>query len=56
MGKTKAQQKVQSALWARGAGRCQYRGCNHDLIGDLISGNEDALFGFIAHIVADSGT
>lgn len=56
MAKTKAQQKVQSALWARAAGRCQYRGCNHDLVGDLISGNEDALFGFIAHIVADSPT
>jgi hypothetical protein len=47
---------VQSALWARAAGRCQYRGCNRDLVGDLISGNEDALFGFIAHIVADSPT
>jgi hypothetical protein len=52
--KTKVPQKVQSALWARSAGRCQYRGCNHDLVGDLISGNENALFGFIAHIVADS--
>ena len=54
MAKTKAPQKVQSALWARAAGRCQYRGCNQDLVGDLVSGNEDALFGFIAHIVADS--
>lgn len=54
MAKTKAPQKVQSALWASAAGRCQYRGCNQDLVGDLISGNEDALFGFIAHIVADS--
>lgn len=45
--KTKAPQKVQSALWARAAGRCQYRGCNQDLVGDLISGNEDALFGFM---------
>lgn len=52
--KTKVPQKVQSALWARSAGRCQYRGCNHDLVGDLISGNENALFGFIAHIIADS--
>ncbi|MGE4431414.1 MAG: SAVED domain-containing protein [Sphingobium sp.] len=56
MAKTKAPQKVQSALWARAAGRCQYRGCNQDLVGDLISGNDDALFGFIAHIVADSAT
>lgn len=54
MAKTKVPQKVQSALWARAAGRCQYRGCNQDLVGDLISGNEDALFGFIAHIVGDS--
>lgn len=54
MAKTKVPQKVQSALWARAAGRCQYRGCNQDLIGDLISGNVDATFGFIAHVVADS--
>lgn len=54
MAKTAIPQKVQSALWARAAGRCQYRGCNQDLVGDLIAGNQDALFGFIAHIVADS--
>ena len=41
-------------LWARAAGRCQYFNCNKSLIGDLISGNEDKHFGFIAHIVADS--
>jgi hypothetical protein len=56
MARTKAPQKVQSALWALAAGRCQYRGCNKNLVGDLISGNEDALFGFIAHIVADSAS
>lgn len=54
MAKSSIPQKIQSALWARAAGRCQYRGCNRDLIGDLVSGNEDALFGFIAHIVGDS--
>lgn len=54
MAKTKIPQKVQSALWARAAGHCQYRSCNKDLVGDLISGNEDALFGFLAHIVGDS--
>lgn len=54
MAKTKIPQKIQSALWARAGGRCQYRGCNEDLIGDLISGREDGTFGFIAHIVADS--
>lgn len=54
MAKTSIPQKVQSALWARAGGRCQYRGCNEDLIGDLVSGREDGTFGFIAHIVADS--
>lgn len=54
MAKTTIPQKTQSALWARAGGRCQYRGCNEDLVGDLISGREDATFGFIAHIVGDS--
>ncbi len=54
MAKTSIPQKVQSALWARTGGRCQYRGCNEDLVGDLVSGREDGTFGFIAHIVADS--
>ncbi len=54
MAKTRIPQKVQSALWARAGGRCQYRGCNEDLVGDLIAGKEDGTFGFIAHIVADA--
>lgn len=54
MAKTSIPQKVQSALWARAGGRCQYRGCNQDLIGDLIAGRQDGVFGFLAHIVADS--
>lgn len=54
MAKTKIPQKVQSALWARAGGRCQYRGCNEDLVGDLIANKQDGLYGFIAHIVADS--
>lgn len=54
MAKTTIPQKTASALWARAGGRCQYRGCNDDLVGDLISGREDATFGFIAHIVGDS--
>jgi len=54
MAKTTMPPKIQSALWARAGGRCQYRGCNEDLVGDLISGREDATFGFIAHIVGDS--
>lgn len=53
MSKTSIPQKVQSALWARAGGRCQYRGCNVDLVGDLIAGRQDGIFGFIAHIVAD---
>lgn len=47
-------QRIQSALWARAGGRCEYRGCNESLVGDLIAGKEDGLYGFIAHIVADS--
>jgi hypothetical protein len=53
MSKTSIPQKVQSALWARAAGRCQYRGCNENLVGDLVAGRQDGTFGFIAHIVAD---
>lgn len=54
MAKTPIPDKVQIALWARAGGRCEYRGCNHDLIGDLVASREDGKFGFIAHIVADS--
>ena len=46
--------RSRQVLWARAAGRCQYAGCNTLLIGDLISGNEDRNFGFVAHIVADT--
>jgi hypothetical protein len=54
LAKTSIPQKVQAALWARAGGRCEYRGCNCDLIGDLVAGREDGTFGFLAHIVADS--
>lgn len=54
MSKSTIPQKLQSAIWARAGGRCQYRGCNVDLVGDLIAGRRDGLYGFIAHIVADS--
>ncbi|NMN03804.1 MULTISPECIES: SAVED domain-containing protein [unclassified Novosphingobium] len=54
MSKTSIPQRIQSAIWARSGGRCEYRGCNVDLVGDLIANNDDGLFGFIAHIVADS--
>ena len=45
--------KTRCVIWARAAGRCQYPGCNKLLIGDLIANNEDANFGFVAHIVAE---
>lgn len=54
MANTQIPNQVQIALWAKAGGRCEYRGCNEDLIGDLIAGREDGKFGFIAHIVADS--
>ncbi len=54
MAKTQIPNKIQVVLWARAGGRCEYRGCNEDLIGDLVAGREDGKFGFIAHIVADS--
>lgn len=47
---------TRAVIWAKSAGRCQYPGCNKSQIGDLISGNEDANFGFIAHIVAEKAT
>jgi hypothetical protein len=53
MSKATIPPKLAIALWARAGGRCEYRGCNADLIGDLISGREDGKYGFIAHIVGD---
>ena len=44
--------KTRTVLWAKGAGRCHF--CNKPLIGDFVSGNEDANFGFVAHIVAEA--
>ena len=54
LSKTSIPEKTKLLLWVGAGGRCQYQGCNDDLIGDFVSGNEDAKFGFIAHIVADS--
>lgn len=54
MSKSSIPQRIQSAVWARAGGRCEYRGCNVDLVGDLIAGKDGGLYGFIAHIVADS--
>lgn len=46
--------KTRQIIWGKGAGRCYF--CNTSLIGDLISGNEDANFGFVAHIVGEKAT
>jgi len=54
MAKTPIPDRIQVALWAKAGGRCEYRGCNENLIGDLIAAREDGKFGFVAHIVADS--
>lgn len=54
MASSKIPEKVQLALWAKSAGRCEYRGCNKPLVGDLVAGQHDGKFGFVAHIVADS--
>lgn len=53
MSKTAIPSKVANAVWAKAAGRCQFRGCNKLLIGDLIAGKRTGKFGYIAHIVAD---
>jgi hypothetical protein len=45
---------TRAIIWARAAGHCQYPGCNDSLIGDLVSGTEDANFGLVAHIVAST--
>jgi SMODS-associated and fused to various effectors sensor domain len=50
----KCSPRTKMVIWSRAAGRCQFRGCNKHMIGDLLSGNEDAIFGFVAHIVADA--
>jgi len=41
-------------IWVRAAGRCQYPGCNRELVGDLSAGNRSGRFGYVAHIVADA--
>jgi len=45
MSKSSIPQRIQSAVWARAGGRCEYRGCNVDLVGDLIAGKDGGLFG-----------
>jgi hypothetical protein len=50
---TGASEKTKTVLWSLAAGRCQYPGCNRNLIGDYVSGVFDRNFGFVAHIVAE---
>lgn len=54
MSKTSVGEKTQRALWAKAAGRCEFRGCNELQVGELLAGREDTIFGFVAHIIADS--
>lgn len=49
----KLSERITTAVWTRAAGRCQYPGCNQDLLNDYVSGNYDKKLGFVAHIVAD---
>lgn len=46
--------KTRQILWARSAGRCQFRNCNELLIGHLAASNRGASKGYVAHIIADS--
>lgn len=46
--------KILQIVWARSAGRCQFRNCNKPLIGDLIAGNRKSKKGYAAHVIADS--
>jgi hypothetical protein len=39
-------------LWGIAGGRCQYRGCNKRLIGDLVSGNDKLVRALVAHIIS----
>jgi len=41
-------------VWAKSAGRCQFKNCNIPLIGHLVAGNRGANKGYVAHIIADS--
>lgn len=49
--KIRVREVTKNVIWARAAGRCHM--CNKSVIGDLLSGKDDANFGFIAHIIAE---
>jgi hypothetical protein len=47
-------ERTKNILWARSAGRCQYRGCNKSLIGDLVAKHQTLNTGYVAHNIAES--
>jgi hypothetical protein len=47
-------QNFKAIVWARAAGRCEFRGCNRNLIGDLLTRKDDLNTAYIAHIVSDA--
>lgn len=47
-------EKVSKIVWGRAAGRCQFRNCGKDLIGDLVSNVPDVSYGEQAHIIGNS--
>ncbi|MGO7374918.1 SAVED domain-containing protein [Rhizobium ruizarguesonis] len=47
-------QNVKAIVWARAAGRCEFRGCNKAVVGDLLTGRDDLNTAYIAHIVSDA--
>lgn len=47
-----ASERSRLVLWTRSGGRCQYRGCNAELLGDIVSGTRALNRAYIAHIVA----
>jgi hypothetical protein len=54
MSKTSIPTDVLRALWALSAGRCQFRSYNELLVGDLLIGKKHPVYGYMAHIIADS--
>lgn len=53
MSSTKIPEKTQNLLWARSAGRCEYKGCNEVLYQDLLT-TKQVNKAYIAHIYAES--
>lgn len=47
---------TRNIVWARAAGRCQFRNCNVSLIGHLVAGNRTRNRGYHAHVIADSAS